>query len=91
MTSSISRLASTSTASTFSSTASSSTASSRKSEIEVADFDRLLSKIEFVRMSRPLRNMLISIKESGGGGNDEASSATERGSSSSEMARLKSR
>lgn len=37
----------------------------RKSEIEVADFDRLLSKIEFLDLSQPMREMLIRIKDSG--------------------------
>lgn len=36
----------------------------RKSEIEVADFDRLLSKIEFLELSPTMREMLIRIKDS---------------------------
>lgn len=36
-----------------------------KSEIEVADFDRLLSKIENLPMSDSLRDLLVKIKDSG--------------------------
>ena len=39
----------------------------RKSEIEVADFDRLLSKLEAVEVAQPLRDLLVRIKESGQG------------------------
>ena len=36
-----------------------------KSEIEVADFDRLLSKIQDVQMNNKLRDLLLKIKDSG--------------------------
>ena len=36
-----------------------------KSEIEVADFDRLLSKIQDVQMNSKLRDLLMKIKDSG--------------------------
>jgi hypothetical protein len=37
-----------------------------KSEIEVADFDRLLSKLERIKMNHPAtKEMLVAIKESG--------------------------
>ena len=36
-----------------------------KSEIETADFDKLLSKLEKVKMPEVLRNMLTNLKESG--------------------------
>ncbi len=39
---------------------------SSKSEIEVADFDRLLAKLERVRMQHEtMRELLVLIKESG--------------------------
>ena len=36
-----------------------------KSEIEVADFDRLLSKIENLNMRSSLKDLLVKIKDSG--------------------------
>ena len=36
-----------------------------KSEIEVADFDRLLSKIENLNMRSSLKELLVKIKDSG--------------------------
>ena len=36
-----------------------------KSEIEVADFDRLLSKIENLKMHTSLKELLVKIKDSG--------------------------
>ena len=49
----------------FSTAQSESTNSESKSEIEVADFDRLLSKIENIRMDNALRDLLVKIKKSG--------------------------
>ena len=49
----------------FATAKSESTNSEAKSEIEVADFDRLLSKIENLRMNVALRDLLIKIKNSG--------------------------
>ena len=49
----------------FSTAQSESTNSESKSEIEVADFDRLLSKIENIRMDNALRDLLVKIKNSG--------------------------
>ena len=36
-----------------------------KSEIEVADFDRLFSKLENLPMKGSMKNLLVKIKESG--------------------------
>ena len=36
-----------------------------KSEIEVADFDRLLSKLELIQVNPATKDLLIRIKESG--------------------------
>lgn len=49
----------------FATAKSDSTNAESKSEIEVADFDRLLTKIENLRMNESLRTLLIEIKNSG--------------------------
>ena len=49
----------------FSTSKSTASSSEAKSEIEVADFDRLLSKIENLSMRNSLRELLLKIKDSG--------------------------
>jgi hypothetical protein len=49
----------------FSTSGSKSSSSESKSEIEVADFDRILSKIENIQMNQNLRDLLVKVKESG--------------------------
>ena len=49
----------------FSTSKSEASSAEAKSEIEVADFDRLLSKIENLNMRSSLKDLLIKIKDSG--------------------------